>query len=81
MLRVYGITLDQFFSRSIEHDLAPWESPQNPIDAIAHRIDALPSHARDAIAEKISAMLDAIEAVLPHTRRTTPSDASHPTLH
>lgn len=81
ILRVYGITLAQFFSRSSEHDLAPWESPQDPIDAIARRIETLPSHMRDAMAEKISTMLDAIEAVLPHPRRTTSSDASHATLH
>lgn len=81
MLSVYGITLAQFFSRSIEHDLAPWESPPDPLDAIARRIETLPSHMRDVMIQKISTMLDTIEAVLPHTRRTTPADACHTTLH
>ena len=68
ILRVYGVTLAQFFSRSLDHDLAPWESPEVPTDVIASRLDTLPHHAREAILDKISAMIDAVEAVLPRTR-------------
>lgn len=79
ILRVYDISLAQFFSRSIEHDLAPWESPQDPIDFIGRRIEALPPRARDAMIEKITTMIDGVEAILPQTRRAT--QPTHATLH
>ena len=76
ILRIYGVTLAQFFSRSLEHDLAPWESPEIPTDLIARRLEALPHHAREAILDKISAMIDAVEAVLPRARVSSAA-ASH----
>jgi transcriptional regulator with XRE-family HTH domain len=80
ILLVYGVSLHQFFSRAIDHDLAPWETAEDPIDLVARRLDMLPSHARLAIIDKINTMIDAVEAVLPRTRVSSPS-ASHASLH
>jgi transcriptional regulator with XRE-family HTH domain len=79
ILRVYGVTLAQFFSRSIDHHLAPWEVSEDPVDVVARRLENLPPTARAAIAEKISTMIDAVETVLPITRVSSPS-TSHATL-
>lgn len=80
ILQVYGVTLSQFFSRSIDHDLAPWETAKDPVDVVARRLDKLPSHAQLAIIDKINTMIDAVEAVLPVTRASSPS-TSHAPLH
>ena len=79
LLAAYAITLAQFFSRSMEHDLAPWESESSP-DAFLRRIDALPGHARDALLEKIATMLDVAEAVLPHPSRIPSAAPQHASL-
>jgi transcriptional regulator with XRE-family HTH domain len=83
ILRVYGVTLPQFFSLRIEHDLAPWEAPESSSDALARRLDALPPLARDALAQRISAMLDAAEAILSPLRRPSPpaSAPQHASIH
>ncbi len=81
ILNVYNVTLAQFFSRSIDHDLAPWESPHDPIDAIARRLESLPPPMRDAIAEKINTMIDGVEVLLPRARRATSPAATQATLH
>jgi len=82
LLRAYDVTLAQFFSSRIEHDLAPWEAPESPSDTLARRLDALPPHARDALVQKFSAMLDAAEAILPPPRRVAPASApQHASLH
>lgn len=74
ILATYKVTLAQFFSRSMEHDLAPWESSETAADALVRRLESLPAHARDALIEKIAVMLDAAEAVLPR-RSHVPSAA------
>lgn len=68
ILRVYGVTLEQFFSRSLDHDLAPWESPEDPIEVVLRRVESFPPRARQTITEKITTMIDAVEAILPGTR-------------
>lgn len=80
ILSVYKITVAQFFSRSLEHQLAPWES-ESTSDALLRRLDALPAHAREALMEKISAMLDAAEAILPFAGSRASTTASHAHLH
>lgn len=80
ILRVYGVSLSQFFSRSIEHDLAPWEGGEDPIEVVARRLDRLPSHARLALIDKIKTMIDAVEAVLPTSRVSSPA-TSHASFH
>ncbi len=82
ILATYKITLAQFFSRSIEHDLAPWESSETAADVLLRRLDALPAHARAALIEKIGVMLDAADAVLPRRSQHIPPVASqHASLH
>jgi transcriptional regulator with XRE-family HTH domain len=82
ILATYKISLAQFFSRSIEHDLAPWESSETAADVLVRRLDALPAHARTALIEKIAAMLDAAEAVLPRrSQHIPPAVSQHASLH
>jgi len=71
ILSVYGITSAQFFSRALDHELAPWEISEPFSDALARRLDALPRHAQEALGSKFAAMLDAAEALIP---RRPPSD-------
>jgi transcriptional regulator with XRE-family HTH domain len=76
ILQAYGVTLAQFFSSRIEHDLAPWESPESSSDGLARRLDALPPRPREALVQKFSAMLDAAETILPSSRRVAPASAT-----
>ena len=62
ILSVYCITLTQFFSRSLEHDLAPWETAGDPIDEIARRIETLPPGMHEIAVERITGLLDGFEA-------------------
>jgi transcriptional regulator with XRE-family HTH domain len=77
ILAVYGVTLAQFFSPSLVHDLAPWETPADPAAVLTQRLAVFPPRARGALIEKITAMLDAAEAVLPNTRATSAPPPSH----
>jgi transcriptional regulator with XRE-family HTH domain len=79
ILATYKLTLAQFFSRSMEHDLAPWES-ESTSDALLRRIDALPAHAREALLDKIAAMLDVAEAVLLRPSFLPPTAPQHASL-
>lgn len=78
ILRVYGVTLAQFFSRSLDHDLAPWEEAEDPVAGVMRRLESLPPHLRAGLVEKINTMIDGIEAIIPPTRasRTATSHAS-----
>jgi transcriptional regulator with XRE-family HTH domain len=80
ILAAYKLTLAQFFSRSMEHDLAPWES-ESASDALLRRIDALPTHAREALLDKITTMLDVAETVLVRPSRIPPAAPQHASLH
>jgi transcriptional regulator with XRE-family HTH domain len=77
ILAVYGVSLAQFFSLSLVHDLAPWDTSADPADVLTQRLAAFPARARSALIEKIAAMLDAAEAVLPNTRATSAPPRSH----
>jgi transcriptional regulator with XRE-family HTH domain len=79
ILATYKLTLAQFFSRSMEHDLAPWES-ERASDALLRRIDALPAHAREALLDKIEAMLDVAETVLLRPSFLPPTAPQHASL-
>lgn len=81
ILATYKMWLAQFFSRSIEHALAPWESSETAADVLIRRLDALPAHARAALIEKIAVMLDAAEAVLPGSSHIPPALSQHASLH
>ncbi len=81
ILRAYGVSLAQFFSRTLDHHLAPWDAPESASDVIARRLDTLPQHAQDALVAKISSMLDAAEAILPPARRVSSSTPTHASLH
>lgn len=81
ILAAYKITLAQFFSRSMEHDLAPWENSETAADTLLRRLDALPAHARGALIEKMTVMLDAAEAVLPRRSHIHPVASQHASLH
>lgn len=63
ILRVYNVTLVQFFSRALERELAPWESAGNPVEDLVLRIEALPPKVRASILHRISGMLDGIDAM------------------
>jgi transcriptional regulator with XRE-family HTH domain len=80
ILVTYKLTLAQFFSRSMEHDLAPWEI-ESASDALLRRIDALPAHAREALIEKIATMLDVVETVLVRPSFIPPTAPQHASLH
>jgi transcriptional regulator with XRE-family HTH domain len=80
ILAVYKLTLPQFFSRAIERDLAPWES-ESPTDTLLRRLESLPPDAQEALTEKISAMLDAAEAILPFAGSRPRTTASNAHLH
>lgn len=81
ILAAYKLTLAQFFSRSMEHDLAPWESSESTSDTLLRRLDALPAHAREALIDKIATMLDVAEAVLLRPSRIPPAAPQHASLH
>lgn len=80
ILAVYQITLAQFFSRSMEHELAPWQS-ESTSDALLRRLDSFPAHTREALLEKISAMLETAEAILPFAGSNARDAAPHAQLH
>lgn len=80
ILAAYNVTFTQFFSRSLEHQLAPWEN-ESSSDALLRRLDALPAHAREALMDRISAMLDAAEAILPFAGSRAGTIAPHAHLH
>ena len=68
ILAVYRVTLAQFYSRSLEHDLAPWETAGDPLDEIARRIESLPPRMREIAVGRITGLLDGIEASDGHRR-------------
>jgi len=76
ILAVYGVTLAQFFSRSLEHDLAPWETAGDPLDEFARRIESLPPRMREIAVERITGLLDGIEASEGHRRTAVGSTAT-----
>ena len=80
ILRVYGVTLIQFFSRNLDHDLAPWEEAEDPIDGVARRLESLPLHLRAGLIDKMNTMIDAVEAIIPRDR-TPRAAAFHASLH
>jgi len=80
ILAVYGISLAQFFSPSLVHDLAPWAEAPDPADVLAQRLAILPVRARTPLVEKITAMLDAVEAILP-IKHAASSPSSHIAFH
>lgn len=59
LLVVYGVSECDFFGGAVEHEIAPWEHPADPvIDALQHDLDVLPSSARQTAIEKIRLVLD-----------------------
>ncbi len=80
ILAVYGISLAQFFSSSLVRDLAPWAEAPDPAEVLAQRLAILPVSARTPLVEKITAMLDAVEAILPITRAAS-SPSPHIAFH
>ncbi|HXI12031.1 MAG TPA: helix-turn-helix transcriptional regulator [Thermoanaerobaculia bacterium] len=76
ILAVYGVTLAQFFSRSLEHDLAPWETVGDPLDEIALRIESLPPPMREIAVARITGLLDGFEASEGHRRMAVGSTAA-----
>ncbi len=82
ILRVYRVTLVQFFSRALERELAPWESAADPVEDLVLRIEALPPHVRSSILHRISGMLDGIDAMTTdHHRQPRSTVAHHAHLH
>ena len=81
ILRVYDVTIGQFFSRSLEHEFAPWEATGSASDALAQRLDSLPPHARQVLTDKIIAMIDAAEAILPRRVSAPPQTPQHAAIH
>ncbi len=59
LLVIYGVSECDFFGSAVEHEIAPWERPVDPVlDALQHDLDALPPSARQTAIEKIRLVLD-----------------------
>jgi transcriptional regulator with XRE-family HTH domain len=59
LLGVYGVSECDFFGSAVEHEIAPWERPADPVlDALQHDLDALPPSTRQTAIEKIRLVLD-----------------------
>lgn len=70
MLKVYGITSEEFFGRKLEEQFDPDSIQQRSVeeDVIA-RLRALPRAPRGTLLEKFVLMLDATDAMLPSARQ------------
>jgi len=59
LLAVYGVSECDFFGSVVEHEIAPWERPVDPVlDSLQHDLDALPPSARQTAIEKIRLVID-----------------------
>ena len=59
LLTVYGVTECDFFGSAVEHEIAPWERPANPVlTSLEQDLASLPPHARQVAIEKIRLILD-----------------------
>lgn len=70
LLKVYGITAEEFFGRKLEEQLDPDSIRQRSVeeDVIA-RLRTLPDDARKTLLEKFVLMLDATDAMRPAERQ------------
>jgi transcriptional regulator with XRE-family HTH domain len=59
LLAVYGVSECDFFGSAVEHEIAPWERPADPVlTSLQHDLDALPPSTRQTAIEKIRLVLD-----------------------
>ena len=59
LLAVYGVSECDFFGSAVEHEIALWEHPADPVlDGLQHDLDALPPVTRQTAIEKIRLVLD-----------------------
>jgi transcriptional regulator with XRE-family HTH domain len=64
LLKVYGVTPDEFFSDHIEEVIAPWyEESIRKARELARRLETLPESVRVALVDKMSLMVDTAEEV------------------
>lgn len=72
ILRVYGVSLDHFFSDALTCELAPWEEfPAKPAD-LARDVASLPSQVRSTVIEKIRTLIE-----LARDLSAVPTPAAH----
>ena len=78
LLAAYGLTAAEFFGRSIENEIAPWELDETQI-AAARLLDdlrALPSPVQRSLLDKFQLMVERSWRCAP-----TPERKNHPRLH
>ncbi|HVT03632.1 MAG TPA: helix-turn-helix transcriptional regulator [Thermoanaerobaculia bacterium] len=64
LLRVYGVSLSEFFSSSLDLKLAPWDDcPETDAARLFDDLAELPLESREALLRKFSLMVDTARSV------------------
>ena len=70
LLRVYGVSLAEFFSGAVDRKIAPWEisKEENDLMALNEELRALPRRTRSALLARFHRMIEA-STEMPHVSR------------
>lgn len=75
LVRVYGVSLAQFFSPAMDREIAPWEHTDDELETLVATLRALPPHAQALILEKLRLAIEVASELHPPPpmRRLRPS--------
>lgn len=79
LLKVYGVTLAEFFSGAVDRKIAPWEvsKEENDLMALNEELRALPRRSRSALLARFHRMIEASTEMPRVAKRAVPPPPQH----